>query len=145
MINSLPGRPHVPDMPVAVQGFHGGQRAVHAARRHARRQGRRDAQVRFTIYLRLRALSDPQTHRSQLLKLQGVSSRLGPGLGLLRFGGSPRLVGRYCTAQAGWWNIPNLSQPNPGPRRDETPCKGKLNKSPCLFRFFSQKTNILEL
>ena len=27
-----------------------------------------------------------------------------------------------ATAQAGWWNIPNLSQPNPGSPADEIPC-----------------------
>ena len=42
----LPGRPHLPHVPVALQGVHGGQRPVRPARRHPRRQGRRDAQVR---------------------------------------------------------------------------------------------------
>ena len=35
-------------------------------------------------------------------------------------------MGRYYSykqdSQAGWWNIPNLSQPNPGLRADESPC-----------------------
>ena len=34
--------------------------------------------------------------------------------------GGPLLYLR--TAQVGWWNIPNLSQPNPGPRPLAPPC-----------------------
>ena len=32
------------------------------------------------------------------------------------------LIQYLPTAQAGWWNIANLSQPNPDPRPDETLC-----------------------
>ena len=60
-----------------------------------------------------------------LVEIQGVPAGRGPWLGWLRFREFPRLVGRYCTlptAQAGWWYIPNLSQPNQGPRPAGTPC-----------------------
>ena len=33
------------------------------------------------------------------------------------------------TAQAGWWNIPNLSQPNPTVRSDAPPCTATLHRS----------------
>ena len=36
------------------------------------------------------------------------------------FGWCAASVATYC--QAGWWNSPNPSQPNPGPRPAESPC-----------------------
>ena len=32
------------------------------------------------------------------------------------------LLMQLTTAQAGWWNISNMSQPNQGSRGDGTPC-----------------------
>ena len=84
MINSLPGRPNVPDVPVAVQGFHGGQRAVHAARRHARRQGRGDAQVRFSFYLRLRPCRYVGSPNPQITDAE-IKGKLNKNPSLFRF------------------------------------------------------------
>ena len=56
--------------------------------------------------------------------IQGDPEGLGLGLVDLIWGvppaGGPLL--QLLTAQAGWWNIPNLSQPNPGPRPSGSPC-----------------------
>ena len=56
--------------------------------------------------------------------VQGDPEGLGLGLVDLIWGvppaGGPLL--QLLTAQAGWWNIPNLSQPNPGPRPSGSPC-----------------------
>ena len=60
--------------------------------------------------------------------VQGGASPRGPGLGWvddldleISQAGGPLLY--LPTAQAGWWNIPSLSQPNLGLRADDSPCR----------------------
>ena len=61
--------------------------------------------------------------------------------------GGPLL--QLSTAQARWWNILNLSQPNPGPRGDGPPCRCSLIQCMCAFvrnkvflRVISRKTEL---
>ena len=50
--------------------------------------------------------------------IQGVPCPRGPGFGWLRSAAA-------AVQPNGLWNIPNLSQPNPGPRGDGSPCTVK--------------------
>ena len=56
--------------------------------------------------------------------IQGDHGGRAPGLGLLRFVEFPgwRAVTTAICCLTGGWNIPNLSQPNPGARPSWSPC-----------------------
>ena len=56
-------------------------------------------------------------------EIQGDSGGRIPRFVDLNLGSSP---GQLPTAQGGWCNIPNLSQPNQGTRPLESPCRGSL-------------------
>ena len=58
----------------------------------------------------------------------------------------PQAVGLYCScsaAQARHWSIPNLSQPNPGPRGDGSPCRspGSVKSSFGLVMYTTTLSN----
>ena len=57
--------------------------------------------------------------------------------------GGPLLL--LPTAEARWWNIPNLSQPNQGPRADVSPCrlKQRLKEARCTIPSFVRSNLIL--
>ena len=68
----------------------------------------------------------PTQVQEQMGHLEYRVSHLVTELGCVDFDLGVPLAGGLIeylpTAQAGWWNITNLSQPNPDPRPDETLC-----------------------